>query len=81
VENSPNGEPSYRSMIVDQFTRQAELFASCPPLHDAGALAALVESASPEPDDVSLDVACGPGTVVLEFANHLCHATGLFVAP
>ena len=69
--------PNHRSLIQDQFTRQAELFAKAPALHDAGALDALVQAARPSPGDASLDVACGPGTVVAAFAGHVRHATGL----
>ena len=69
--------PSHRSLIRDQFTRQAELFARAPALHDKGALDALVQAARPTPGDASLDVACGPGTVVAAFAGEVRHATGL----
>jgi ubiquinone/menaquinone biosynthesis C-methylase UbiE len=73
----PPDPASHRSLISDQFTRQAELFARAPALHDAGALDALVQAARPSREDVSLDVACGPGTVVAAFAAQLRHATGL----
>ena len=63
--------------IADQFTRQAELFASSPVLHSEAALGLLVDAANPEPGDMSLDVACGPGSVVAAFARRVRHAVGL----
>lgn len=75
--DAAHDSPSHQSLIADQFTRQAELFARAPALHEAGALDALVQAARPSRDDVSLDVACGPGTVVAAFAGHVRHATGL----
>ena len=69
--------PQHRAVIADQFTRQAQLFAEAPVLHDAQALAALVQAARAQANDTSLDVACGPGTVVAAFAETVGHATGL----
>jgi ubiquinone/menaquinone biosynthesis C-methylase UbiE len=63
--------------IADQFTRQAELFAKSPALHNDAALALLVDAAKPQPDDASLDVACGPGSVVAAFARRVQRAVGL----
>lgn len=68
---------SHQALIEDQFTQQAELFANAPALHDAAALGALVQAASPHRNDTSLDVACGPGTVVAAFAKYVRHAIGL----
>ena len=79
MAKSPSGghPPSHPGSINDQFTRQAELFANAPVLHDSAALAALIEAAAPQPTVTSLDVACGPGTVVAAFARHVRHAHGL----
>jgi len=63
--------------IDDQFSRQAEMFAAAPALHNQAALDLLVEAAEPNPGDSSLDVACGPGTVVVAFAPHVRQAAGL----
>ena len=43
--------------IDDQFSRQAEMFAAAPALHNQAALDLLVEAAEPNPGDRSLDVA------------------------
>ena len=69
--------PSHRELIEDQFSRQAELFARAPALHNSAVLELLVEAAEPRPGDLALDVACGPGTVVTAFAAHVRRAVGL----
>jgi SAM-dependent methyltransferase len=69
--------PTHQAVIADQFTRQAAQFAASPSLHNQAALDLLVEAASPRADDVSLDVACGPGSVVCAFARRLRRAVGL----
>jgi ubiquinone/menaquinone biosynthesis C-methylase UbiE len=63
--------------ITDQFTRQAAQFAASAVHHDQAALDLLVKSARPRPEDVSLDVACGPGSVVAAFALRVRRAEGL----
>jgi ubiquinone/menaquinone biosynthesis C-methylase UbiE len=68
---------THRASIIDQFSRQAELFATAPALHDRGALDLLVDAAGPGAGDVTLDVACGPGTVVAAFARRVRRAAGL----
>ena len=68
---------AHAATVVDQFTRQAAQFAASPVHHNQAALDLLVAAARPERSDVSLDVACGPGSVVAAFARHVSHATGL----
>src|SRR5262249_20842441 len=63
--------------IADQFTRQAAEFAASAVHHNQAALDLLVEAARPRPEDVSLDVACGPGSVVAAFALRMRRAEGL----
>ncbi len=48
-----------------------------PALHNEAALDLLVDAAGPRASDVSLDVACGPGSVVVAFARRLRRAEGL----
>jgi ubiquinone/menaquinone biosynthesis C-methylase UbiE len=69
--------PSHDELIRDQFSRQAELFAASPELHAEAQIALLVEAAEPRPDDIALDIACGPGTVVAAFARKVRRAVGL----
>ena len=67
--------------IVDQFTRQADVFASAPPITDQRALDLLVGAVGATREDTVLDVACGPGLVVCAFAAHTKHATGIDLTP
>ena len=69
--------PAHAATIADQFTRQAALFASSPALHAQAALDILVNAARPLATDTALDVACGPGSVVLAFAKRVQRAFGL----
>ena len=78
IMTAPNGVASaHDSIIADQFTRQAAQFAASAMHHNQAALDLLVEAASPRPEDVSLDVACGPGSVVVAFAERVRRAEGL----
>lgn len=74
---TPAAATSHAAHITDQFTRQAEIFARSRALHNKAALDLLVDAAKPAPADVSLDVACGPGSVALAFAERVAHASGL----
>jgi ubiquinone/menaquinone biosynthesis C-methylase UbiE len=78
---TPAAADTHAEAIADQFTRQAALFASAPALHDKAALALLVDAARVRPSDVSLDVACGPGSVVRAFAGRVARAVGLDATP
>jgi ubiquinone/menaquinone biosynthesis C-methylase UbiE len=80
IETTRNGGApgaAHDATIADQFTRQAVQFAAAPALHNQAALDLLVEAARPEPGDITLDVACGPGTVVAAFAARVRRAEGL----
>ena len=77
--NSP--VPPHDALIGQQFGLQAERFARSPELHSDAQLNVLVEAAAPKPTDESLDVACGPGTVVAAFARHVRRAVGLEFDP
>ena len=74
---SGSAAPAHDATIADQFTRQAVQFAASAALHNQAALDLLVEAARPTPEDVSLDVACGPGSVVVAFASRVRRAVGL----
>jgi len=68
---------AHDARIHDQFTRQAERFARSSELHGDAQIMLLVDAAKPKPNDESLDVACGPGTVVAAFATRVRRAVGL----
>ena len=68
---------SHDARIHDQFTRQAARFARSSELHGDAQIMLLVDATEPKPNDESLDVACGPGTVVAGFATRVRRAVGL----
>jgi ubiquinone/menaquinone biosynthesis C-methylase UbiE len=74
-------EPNHQGLILDQFTRQANLFSTAAPITNADALRMIVEAARPGPDDTVLDLACGGGIVVCAFAPYVRRAIGIDVTP
>ncbi|HTO11981.1 MAG TPA: methyltransferase domain-containing protein [Candidatus Binatia bacterium] len=71
----------HSELILDQFTRQAVPFATAPSIKDEAALRLVVEVSGAGPADTVLDVACGPGLVVVAFARVARHATGIDITP
>lgn len=67
--------------ILEQFTRQAEPFAQVPAHSDAEPVALLRDALALRPDDVVLDVACGPGIVACGLAPHCSRVEGMDVVP
>ncbi|HET7340716.1 MAG TPA: methyltransferase type 11, partial [Methylomirabilota bacterium] len=63
----------HSEVILDQFTRQAVPFATSAPIRDEAALRLVVEFSGAGPDDTVLDVACGPGLIVVAFARVVKH--------
>ena len=71
----------HREHIMDQFSRNADLFATVPVLTSEETLQLLVRLSGATPEDVALDVACGAGVVACAFAATVKHATGLDLVP
>jgi SAM-dependent methyltransferase len=71
----------HSELILDQFTRQAVPFATAPSIKDEAALKLVVEFSGAGPNDTTLDVACGPGLIVVAFARVVKHATGIDITP
>jgi ubiquinone/menaquinone biosynthesis C-methylase UbiE len=71
----------HSELILDQFTRQAVPFATAPSIKDEAALKLVVEFSGAGPEDTVLDVACGPGLIVVAFARVARHATGIDLTP
>jgi len=71
----------HSELILDQFTRQAVPFATAPSIKDEAALKLVVEFSGAGPADTTLDVACGPGLIVVAFARVVKHATGIDITP
>jgi ubiquinone/menaquinone biosynthesis C-methylase UbiE len=72
---------SQHERVVDQFSRQAVPFSSAAPIRNEQALRLLVQASQVGPDDVVLDVACGPGLVACAFAREVRHVTGIDLTP
>jgi SAM-dependent methyltransferase len=71
----------HSDLILDQFTRQAVAFATAPSIKDEAALRLVVEWSGAGPADTVLDVASGPGLIVVAFARVVKHATGIDLTP
>src|SRR5436190_9713417 len=71
----------HSDLILDQFTRQAVPFATAPSIKDEAALKLVVDVSGAGRDDTVLDVACGPGLIVVAFARVVKHATGIDLTP
>lgn len=65
----------HNANIVDQFTKQAIPFTQLPGHLDS--IQMLIEMSDLTPEDNVLDVACGPGLVLCEFAKIANRATGI----
>jgi len=72
---------SHRTLILDQFTRQATPFSTAKTIADEAALRLLLDFSGAGKQDKVLDVACGGGLVVCAFAPVVAHATGIDVTP
>jgi ubiquinone/menaquinone biosynthesis C-methylase UbiE len=70
-----------RRLVLDQFTRQAIPFAEMPAHSNEEANRLLIDMAGIGPEDVVLDVACGPGLVACSLAEIAHHVTGLDLTP
>jgi len=73
--------PDNRTLILDQFTRQAPTFSASSTIKDEALLRLIVEWSGADRDDTLLDVACGAGHVVCAFARTVRHATGVDLTP
>lgn len=67
----------HRETIQRQFTRTAEAFAKTAVRDSPEVLGEKVEFAKPQPADVALDVACGPGAYSLALAGRVQFARGI----
>ncbi|MDR3633343.1 MAG: class I SAM-dependent methyltransferase [Isosphaeraceae bacterium] len=70
-----------RRLIVDQFTRQAVPFRQMPAHSDRDAFRLVLSACQLKPDDLVLDVACGPGLTACAFAEVAAHVTGIDLTP
>jgi SAM-dependent methyltransferase len=71
----------HNAHIVDQFSQQAEGYAALMKTSPSAAEQAMLALVRPAPDDRVLEACCGPGTMALDLAPHVAHATGLDLTP
>lgn len=69
----------HRETVQKQFTKTAEAFSQYAVRDTPEVTAEKVEFAKPQPTDLSLDVACGPGAFVLALAPRVRFARGIDV--
>jgi SAM-dependent methyltransferase len=72
---------NHQDLIRDQFTKQAVPFSTAPAIKNEESLKLLLQLTNASPNDVVLDVACGPGIVTCAFADVVAHATGIDLTP
>ncbi len=76
------GTSAQTDRVLDQFSRQAEGYrrvtGAAAGADRRAAFRALIGA---KPDDLMLDVCCGPGTLALDLAPHVAHVTGLDLTP
>ena len=62
----------HKAIVREEFTRQAQAYASAAVITDADRLARLVRAIDPRPDDRALEIATGPGYLAMALAPY-CH--------
>jgi ubiquinone/menaquinone biosynthesis C-methylase UbiE len=67
----------HNRIVQKQFSKTADAFSGFAPRDTEDMLLDRVEFAKPQPAEVALDVACGPGTLVLELAARVRFARGI----
>ncbi len=67
----------HRETVQKQFTRTADVFSKFAVRDTPGVLAEKVDFARPQPTDLALDVACGPGAYTLALASRVKFAQGI----
>jgi ubiquinone/menaquinone biosynthesis C-methylase UbiE len=71
----------HKEAVQKQFTKTAEAFSTFAMRDTPEVLKEKVEFAKPQPTDVVLDIACGPGAFVLALAPRVKHARGVDLTP
>lgn len=69
--------PDHNSVVRDQFTRQAALYAASATIRRTELVERIVRMAAPHAGDTVLDVACGPGLMTCAFARKAGQAVGI----
>ena len=71
------GNSEHKDLVREEFTRQANDYATAPAIRDAEHLSKLVEIVAPPRDARVLEVATGPGHVAMAFAEVCREVVGI----
>ena len=71
----------HRELVRKQFAKTLDAFAQFAVRDTPEVLAEKVDFAKPQPTDLALDVACGPGAFVLALAPRVKFARGVDLTP
>jgi ubiquinone/menaquinone biosynthesis C-methylase UbiE len=67
----------HKTVIQEEFTRQADAYSAAPAITDEGRLSRLVTAIKPDSNDRALEVATGPGYVAMALAQRCREVIGL----
>ena len=67
----------HKSLVKEEFTRQADAFASSPTIKNPDRIALLVEAVAPDAASRVLEIATGPGHIALAFAPRCREVVGI----
>ena len=70
----------HKAIVREEFTRQAEAYASAAVIADQDRLTRLIAAISPEVDERAIEVATGPGYVALALAAKCSEVIGIDLA-
>ncbi|HEX4210860.1 MAG TPA: class I SAM-dependent methyltransferase [Candidatus Binataceae bacterium] len=73
--------PDHKTVVREEFTRQADAYAAAPVITDAERLARLVQAINPHPAARAVEVATGPGYVAMALASRCREVVGLDLTP
>src|SRR5271157_3147078 len=75
------GEQKQKDLIRDRFTRTAEAFGAFSVTYRAQFADRLSEMMNARPDERAVDLACGPGTLALQFVKKVRWVYGVDLTP
>jgi ubiquinone/menaquinone biosynthesis C-methylase UbiE len=67
----------HKAVVREEFTRQAQAYASAAVITDSERIARLVSAIAPGPNDRALEIATGPGYVAMALAQYCREVVGL----
>jgi ubiquinone/menaquinone biosynthesis C-methylase UbiE len=71
----------HKNTVRDEFTRQADAYATAPVITDAERISRLINAINPSPDSRALEIATGPGHVAMALAARCREVVGIDLTP